>query len=125
MLGRFSPFVAALSSEFPKSRCFPHGHLGSKAKFLRYVVCRRCVSLSSFEDSKEKTASHESSKCCFAAYPKHPQLSRRAPCNTLLLKYIKIPSGQTFLYPHKVYCYKPVAFTIQEILFHPSFILEC
>ena len=126
VLGRFSPFVAALSSDFPKSRCFARGRLGSKAKFRRYVVCRRCFSLSSFEDSKEKTGSRESSKrCSFVAYPKHPQLSRRAPCNTLLLKCIEVPSGRTLLYPHKVYCYKPLASTIQELLFRPGFILEC
>jgi hypothetical protein len=126
VFARFSPSLSFFAETFPKSRCLAHGHFGTTAKFLKYVVCPKCFSLYSLEESKQKIGSREISKrCTFVAYPMHPQISRRAPCNAILLKSIEMQSGKTLLYPRKIYCYKPLTSSIQNMLHRPGFIEEC
>lgn len=124
MLGHFSPFLSDFVKDFPRSTSFAHRYLGTKAEFIQYVLCPKCFSLYSFENCKEKVGSREFSKqCTFVPYPRHPQISRRSPCNSFLLKSIETPSEQA-LYPYKMYCYKPLTSTIQEFLLRPDFIQE-
>ena len=122
VLGRFSPFLTCFVKDFPKSTSFAHRYLGTKAEFIQYELCPKCFSLYSFENCKEKVGSRELSKqCTFVPYPRHPQISRRSPCNAFLLKSFETPSGQA-LYPYETYCYKLLTTAIQVFA---SSRLEC
>ena len=75
--------------------------------FLNYVICPKCNSVHSYEDciSRRRYGSSTSKLCQHVVYPNHPQLSRRTPCNTLLLKKVRTKHGIS-LQPFKVYPYR-------------------
>ena len=126
VLARFSPFLSFVAKICPKSRYMAQRYVGVESSFTKFVLCPKCFKLHSFENAKEKVGSQETSKRCdFVQYPNHPHLSRRGPCNTVLLKSVEVLSGRSFLHPHKIYCYKSLTSTLQEFLLHPGFIQEC
>lgn len=77
--------------------------------------------------SVEKTGSQQITKrCSFIEYPNHPLPSRRGPCHGSLLKTVELKvSGRTILYPHKIYCYKSLQSSLQELLLRPEFCKDC
>lgn len=126
VVGRFSPFVATIADAFPKSKCVAQKHLEIEVCFTKYVLCPRCFKTHLFKDSWEKVGSRQVSKhCSFVPYPNHPHLSKRAPCNTTLLKSVELCSGRKMLYPHKIYCYKSLTSSLQELLLCPGFVEDC
>ena len=60
-----------------------------KVLFQRYVVCRKCFSIYTFEESLESCGSiNQSKRCSFRRFPSHPYASMRSPCGPLLLKSV-------------------------------------
>ncbi len=126
VLGAFSSLLEKVAKDFPKSIHTARKSLGLKYNFTKYVVCRSCWKLYSFDEAVQKCGSLTASKeCNFVRYPNHPQESRRKPCKTVLLKSIELASGRKLLYPHKIFCYKSIKETLQELLLRPGFHEEC
>ena len=66
-----------------------------------------------------------SKKCSFVQFPHHRQHFRRTKCNEPLLKEVSLKSGETKLYPIKVYCYNSVINSLRHFLQRPGFALKC
>lgn len=97
-------------------------------KFERFVVCPECHSLYKLNECIVKTSSGqtESKTCTFVQFPSHPQPQHRKPCGTLLLKKIKSRNGDaTSFYPKRVYCYKSLIASLQNMLWQPDFTKKC
>ena len=115
--------MAILADIFPKSRLVAQKHMGIDASFTKFVLCPRCLKRYLFKDSWHHIGSNQISKhCTFVQYPHHPQQSRRAPCNALLLKSIELCSGRKVLHPHKIYCYKSLT---SSLLLSSEFVHNC
>ena len=67
----------------------------------------------------------ESKKCSFVQFPSHPQTQHRQPCNAFLMKKFKSKAKNIVLYPQRIYCYKSVAESLQEMLKQPDFFTKC
>ena len=96
-------------------------------RFTRFVVCPKCYKLYHYGECIIKSGSHKSSsKCNHISFPNHPQQQHRRPCGQHLLKTIQLlTSGQKVLYPFKVYCYKSLRSSLQEMLLRPDFLKSC
>lgn len=87
------------------AQCLPQSLYKAKqvlgeVSFQRYVVCRKCYSIYTFEESLESSGSIEQSKrCSFRRFPAHPYASMRSPCGTLLLKSVKLATKKNFFLP--------------------------
>lgn len=126
VLGLISPIFQMLVDKFPKSLHAAQQMLGLKYNFTKYVVCRSCWKLYSFDDAMHRCGSLETSKeCSFIRYPNHPQQARRKPCQAVLLKTVEMTSGRRLLYPHKMFCYRSLRETLQELLLRPGFVEDC
>lgn len=127
VIGRFSPFMLLLSSKLPKSSYLAKKFLGLNKPFTKYVVCPKCWKLYLNEDAIEKTGSQLLTKrCSFIAFPNHTVRSRRAPCHAGLLKTVEIAvSGRKILYPHKIFCYRSLQSSIQDLLLSREFCEDC
>ena len=64
-------------------------------------------------------------KCEHMKFPNHPQLWRRKPCSSELLKRVKTSAGKTKNKPRQVYSYKSVIDSIKELLCRPDFFTKC
>lgn len=95
--------------------------------FQKYSSCPKCNPIYDLEDCKQTLPDKSviSAECKYVAFPDHPHSSRRVPCNTVLMKKVKTPSGTTALYPRQMYCYKSVKESLQELILRPGFIDCC
>ena len=126
VIGRFSPFMSVLASQFPKSLHTGYRYLGSKPSFKKSVVCPRCMTICSYEKAQLKIGRNTvTNYCSYVAYPNHTQRPRRQPCKTPLLKTVELLSGRQMLYPFKVYCYQPLMDSLQKLLLQPGFCRMC
>lgn len=66
----------------------------------------------------------ESEYCKHVQYPMHPHVSRRRPCGALLLKKVRTKSGYT-LRANKVYSYKSLKNSIQQLAKRKGFLANC
>ena len=72
------------------AQCLPQSLYKAKqilgeVSFQRYVVCRKCFSIYTLEESLDSSGSIEQSKqCSFRRFPEHPYASMRSPCGTIL-----------------------------------------
>ena len=79
VMSLFSPIMALLAKIFPKSVHTAKNVLGLQTSFTKYVVCKRCWKLYSFEDAVNKCGSCETSRSCtYISYPNHPQPSQKS-----------------------------------------------
>ena len=126
VLGRFSGFVAAMVTYFPSTiyrlkKTLPFAH-----PFTRFVVSPKCWNIYHYGEYVVIGGSHRSSKVCnYVRYPNHPYRSGRRECAHLLLKSVSLVSGRKLLYPFKVYCYKSLQSSLQELLLRPGFHESC
>ena len=68
----------------------------------------------------------ESKRCSFVKFPSHPQAQHRKPCGVKLMKTVKSRSGNGIsLYPKRIYCYKSLISSLQDMLKQPDFIRKC
>ena len=80
------------------------------------MVCSKCHSMYNLEDCIDGT---EPKTCCYVAFPNHPLISKRAPCNSVLLK--KVKCGSTYKYiPKKLYLYNNIIDNLQSLLQRPG-----
>ena len=68
------------------------------SEFARFVVCRMCYSVYTFDACVERHGTSTIIKYC---YP-----NSHSAYHTLLFKTVKLLGGKTKLYPFKVYCYQ-------------------
>lgn len=119
--------IGSFVSSFPKSLHLLKKQLGfDQDKFVKYVVCPKCDSLYNFDDCFElRNRKRVSKNCAFVEFPNHRQLFRRTSFGEPLLREVTLKSGQTKLYPFKVYCYQSIPDTLQPFLMRPGFAAKC
>lgn len=116
-----SPFVIAnILAYFPSSLYMLRKHFGlQKDRFIKFTICPACNSLYKYENSytfDQASKVCRSKTCSHVEFPKHPHPSRRKPCGHLLLKEVVLSNGKRKLYPKKVYCYRNLKDSLQEIM---------
>ena len=91
-------------------------NLGSESKkFVKYVICIKCLKLYKYEDCYTMLQGERISKTCNnILFPNHPQRFRRAPCGQKLLMTVKT-NNKTFLSPFKTYCYMPLQDSVENL----------
>lgn len=126
-MGTIFPLLASFAVIFPKSVHLLRKQLGiDQDKFIKYVVCPKCHSLYNFDDCYETLYRRKvSKKCTFVQYPHHCQHFRRTQCNEPLLKEVSLKTGETKLYPFKVYCYNSIIENLKQFLQRPGFEAKC
>ena len=126
-MGSLFPVLAGFAVLFPKSLHSLRKQLGmDQDKLIKYVVCPKCHSLYVFGDCYDTfRGKRVSKKCSFVQCPHHRQHFRRTKCNEPLLKEVSLKSGETKLYPIKVYCYNSVINSLCHFLQRPGFALKC
>lgn len=78
-------------------------------------MCPKCHSLYHFADCYTKVGGNlETKSCSYISFPNHWQKSKTKHCNQALLKSV-ILQEKTKLYPHKVFCYKSIKESIENI----------
>lgn len=95
--------------------------------FQKFVCCPACHSVYTWEQCIVKLPNGDvvSKKCSHVQFPCHPQVHRRKACGTYLMKKIKTRTGNVTLYPHRIYCYRSVIDSLQELLKRPGFCEKC
>ena len=126
-MGTIFPFVTSLAVLFPKSLHLVRKQLGiDQDKFIKYVVCPKCHSLYNFDDCYEQLHRRKvTKKCSFVQFPHHRQHFRRTKCGEPLLKEVLLKTGETKLYPFKVYCYNSIIENLKHFLQRPGFEAKC
>ena len=111
---------------FPKWVNLLRKQLGiNQDKFVKYVVCPKCHSLYLFDDCYETLRGKRiAKKCSYVQHPNHRQHFCRTKCNEPLLK-VCLKSGETKLYPFKVYCDNSVSDSLRHFLEGPEFAAKC
>ena len=95
--------------------------------FESFVVCPSCNSVYEFNDCIERSLTghqKQSKKCRHTYYPNHPHASRRTPCGNLLLKNVRSKKGVRLL-PVKVYPYKKLKQSIEQLVRREGFLERC
>ena len=126
-MGMVFPVVASFAVLFPRSVHSLRKQLGiDQDKFVKYVVCPKCHQMYNFNDCYETVRGTKvARKCPFVQFPNHRQHFRRTQCGEPLLKEVSLKSGETTLYPFKVYCYNSVIANLQYFLQRPGFAAKC
>ena len=126
-LGTILPVVAGFAVLLPRSIHLLRKQLGlDKDRFIKYVVCPKCHTLYVFDDCYELLRGRRvSKKCSFVQFPNHRQHFRRTKCDEPLLKEVSLRTGETKLYPRKVYCYNSVISNLRHFLQRPGFAQKC
>ena len=115
--------TAAISGKFC---CLVSKVSDDQDKFIKYVVCSKCNSLHNFDDCYETLHRRKVTKTCsFIQFLHHRQHFRRTACGEPLLKEVSLKSGQTKLYPFKVYCCISVTENLKYFLQRPGFASKC
>lgn len=126
IVGTFSSFIKMLVRELPPTLHIIHKKVGLPNSFKKFIVCTKCSSIYEYKDCVNRITSVAASKhCTYIAYPHHPHLQKRQPCNTVLLKTVEFTSGRTILYPRLLYCYKSLKDSLQELLLNAEFVSNC
>ena len=118
IIGLQSNFVAKLASSFPKSIHLLQIYFGIEEEFTRFVVCKKCYSVCTYESCIDIHGLQKASKKC--SYRHHA--NSRSECGALLLKS---SNGQVRLYPFKVFCYQSLTKSLQKLVLRPGFIEHC
>ena len=94
--------------------------------FSKYVVCPSCNSIYEYSDCVEVKRNGEkiSKRCQHVHYPNHSQKSRRKECEAILLKKVKKKNGHV-LTPIKVYPYKSLQKSIEQLVRRDGFLASC
>ena len=96
-----------------------------KNDFETFVVCPSCHSIYDYSQCFEvKFGRKVSKKCSHVFFPNHSHVSRRIPCGTTLLKTIR-RKERFDLEPFKVYCYKSLQQSIEQLIKRKGFTEKC
>ena len=121
IIGLQSNFVAKLASSFPKSIYMLQKYFGIEEEFTRFVVCKKCYSVCTYETCIDIHGLQKASKKC--SYRLHA--NSRSECGALLLKSVTLSNSQVRLYPFKVFCYQSLNKSLQKLVLRPGFIEHC
>ena len=101
--------------------------VGSQNNIIQYVVCRKCDSIYDHGSCfSVHCGKKESKNCKFVAFPDHPQISRRKPCDVPLMKEIKCSNMvEVNIVPHKIYPYCSIKGAITRLISTPGFLEKC
>lgn len=126
VLGQFSQFVARLALALPSSVYMLRKTTMDCSRFTKYVVCQKCHRLYCFEDCTDISEGQlASKKCNFVPFPNHPHQKQRVACGCVLLKAVILASRQRIMYPLKVYPYKSLLSSLQQLLLRPDLVVLC
>lgn len=126
LLGRFTSIAAKLAEVLPHTLHSVRNYVGYNIKFSKLVVCPVCHKSYTYDSCTEKCGSIEKTRHCnHVKYPRHPWSSGRSPCGAPLLKSVEMKNGKKFLYPFKVYCYRSIVASLQDLLERPGFFDAC
>lgn len=126
VLGRFSNLASEISEILPQTLYTMRKTIGYNDDFQKYVICPTCHRVYEYKQCVSKCGSQESTKfCTHVKFPRHRYRSGRAPCNAPLLRSVTLYTGKKFLYPFKIYCYRKLAVSLQELLLRPGFFDAC
>ena len=126
VLGRSSPAISSLVSSIPSSVHSLGKTSRQSINFTKFVVCPKCHHLYKFDDCIIYRESIQDSKTCtFIRFPHHSQIKRRGECGHLLLKKVHFSSGRQILYPFKVFPYKTLSSSLQQLLLRQGFAEAC
>ena len=126
VLGRFSPVIASMASAIPSSVYSLGRAVGNSVGFMKYVVCPKCHKLYKLSDCISQVGARQSSTLCtFIQFPNHPYRRFRVECGQLLLKTVYFSSGRLILYPFKVFPFKTLSSSLQQLLLRPGFAELC
>lgn len=87
--------------------------------FVQYIMCPKCDSLCGYTDERSPANS-----CTSVAFPNHPHLSRRKPCETPLYKTVKISETAKSV-PRKTYLYNSVLNSINTLCLRKGLLQKC
>ena len=126
-MGTTIPLVANFAVLLPRSVHLLRKQLAvDQDKFIKYIMCPKCNSLYNFNDCYETLHRRRVSKTCsFIQFPHLRRPFRRTACGELLLKEVSLKSGETKLYPFKVYSYNSVTESLKYFLQRPGFASKC
>lgn len=121
------PVFYSLPAIFPGTLYMLWKSLNLKVdNFKKFVVCKKCCSLYTLQESSIVVEGREiSANCTYVAFPNHTQKGRRTKCNESLMRLVKLSNGDEKLYPYKLYCYKPIIETIKRFLRRKQFVQNC
>lgn len=127
IIAQFSPFVGTITKGFFTSFNSMCKSIGHKESYTKYVVCPSCNHIYQFEQSTHAIGTEQySKKCNYVKFPNHPQLIRRQPCGSLLLKTVEIvSSSEKLLLPFKMYCYQSLKISLRSLLSRQDFVSNC
>ena len=114
------------AAQLPKSVYAARKLLGKdKDLFTKYACCPSCSE--SYPLSQLDLLQNNSGilTCTRVKFSDHPQLWRRKPCGTKLLKKVKSSAGKTLNKPQQVYSYKSIIDSMKELLSQPDFLKKC
>ena len=125
-VGSTIPMVTSVAVLIPKSLHLLRKEFGlHEDSFIKFVVCPKCENLYNFDDCHTlRFGKRLTKKCSFVEFPNHRQHFRRTKCSEPLLREVNLKSGQTRLYPYKVYCYNSIISTLQRFLQRPNFMTK-
>ena len=105
VLSKISPVCSTIAIKFPRSVHLLHTSI-IKQSFTKYVVCKKCHMIYTFNDCIEGSGTYKRGRMCIhQEFPNHPHSRLRAKCNYPLLKSVELSTGRKVLYPLLTYCY--------------------
>ena len=121
----YTPLLMRLAQTLPKSvqsicKCFRRDH-----NLEEFVVCPKCSHLYNISECIIRKGGHEeSTKCTHVDFLSHPVHSRRAKCDTVLMKRVKV--GRSFkLVPRKTFLYRNLVTALVNMARRPGFLQKC
>jgi len=92
-----------------------------------YVVCPSCGCVYNFGQCTETRAGkNKALNCKFVAFPNHSHQDQREPCNSPLLKEVKVGSQKKSVFvPIKAYPYQGLKAGITDLVSNPEFLSLC
>ena len=121
LLGRLSEFVELLPNSIIHARKFIGNTCDS---FSMYASCSKCNTIYPINACKIG-GKYQSMKCSNIRFPVHPQLFRRTPCNTELMKVVKRSSGTTSFYPKQLFCSQSLVELLKNLVKKNGFLERC
>ena len=120
--GKYSNFIQGVALAFPTSVYLMKKYMdkhGSWKKLHKYVVCPKCHSLYTFEETYEKRGGQFIIKTC-----QHKDEIGRT-CHKPLLRRIVTHNKKPLVYPHLIYPYNDVIHTLGILFGQKGFYEKC
>ena len=87
-------------------------------QFKVFSSCPSCDTIYEVDnciDHKDKCK--QSNICRVIEFPNHPHKGMRYECGSVLMKTCRSPSGSTFLYPVRPFCYRSISKALESMMY--------